>query len=853
MERKKLLEVRNLSKFFISKFGVNQAVNDVSFDLYEGQILGLIGQSGSGKTTIGKSIIRINSEVNGLVALDGEIVSGNKLTKKVNKKIKREMQMIFQDAHSALNEKRNLYSTLEEPLKIHKIILDEYNKINQNWNNVISSSKYYLEDKYTTWLLEANEFKYRTKLAYESKLNKQLESFDIHSFETPSDAANALSDIFFIESNISDKKIVDKFDDINRKIWAEYFKREKATISGHGLHDIEVRLIKARKDYEEYQKNSIDEKTKAIEIAKIEKLHVKNIREEEQKTKKTIKSLIRNIKTQNLFFSRVGSMTTDFNVHDEYIIRKERNLILLDFLDKILKHSDIKYLTIEQAFELQDDLNTNFNYAKEHSKDELYNFGLSQELANVTMDELIEKYVNYSAANLETMEEKFQQFLAKKISEIEASPAKDEIVHDDLLSIKQSVEQEFEEAVEDFRIDNAPKVADLNKRLLEAEEEFKMSNFKELQQENEELKDKIFSEIVKWMYEILEKEAGQPLKEAKTKLAITKFKIEFATDPVLFQKKYDKISLKLVKLSEKPAKSTSKIEKIKLTQSQMKDILFGKKIDDVELDELKNTLNDLVNDIEKMTAHYNEQSNIVKNDVKILKNIFESFKMKAKTIIFEEKKTMNDLVKLESLIGVARNIPFLRKRNIMRILTNNKIFNMLESVGLKKEHAFRYPHELSGGQKQRVVIARALIVDPKVIIADEPIASLDVSIQSQVINILIDLVKMKGISMIFIGHDLSTIEYLADDIHILHYGRVVEKGDSAKIFRKQYHPYSRTLFDAVPKISNANVKFKVYQNQVAYLSEYSSDNVPEFRKVEENHYLYSTAEQFDKWTKNKYE
>ncbi|WAM03347.1 ABC transporter ATP-binding protein [Mycoplasmopsis cynos] len=111
---------------------------------------------------------------------------------------------------------------------------------------------------------------------------------------------------------------------------------------------------------------------------------------------------------------------------------------------------------------------------------------------------------------------------------------------------------------------------------------------------------------------------------------------------------------------------------------------------------------------------------------------------------------------------------------IKKLFVKSTIYKSLEDVGLLKQFAYRYPHEFSGGQRQRIVIARALITQPKVIVADEPIASLDISIQAQVVNLLKDLCEQKNIGMIFIAHDLSMIEYIADRVQIMHLGKVVE-------------------------------------------------------------------------------
>jgi ABC-type oligopeptide transport system ATPase subunit len=122
----------------------------------------------------------------------------------------------------------------------------------------------------------------------------------------------------------------------------------------------------------------------------------------------------------------------------------------------------------------------------------------------------------------------------------------------------------------------------------------------------------------------------------------------------------------------------------------------------------------------------------------------------------------------------------------------------LERVGLHRSYGQRYPHELSGGQRQRVAIARALILKPKVLIADEPTSALDVSVKAQIINLLLDLQRDMGLSILFISHDLSVVRSLADSVTVMFNGRVVEQAETETIFSNAQHPYTRSLLDAIP-------------------------------------------------------
>ena len=127
-----------------------------------------------------------------------------------------------------------------------------------------------------------------------------------------------------------------------------------------------------------------------------------------------------------------------------------------------------------------------------------------------------------------------------------------------------------------------------------------------------------------------------------------------------------------------------------------------------------------------------------------------------------------------------------------------KVYKILEKVGLSKEHANRYPHQFSGGQRQRIGIARALIMNPKLIIADEAISALDVSIQAQVVNLMKDIQEETNTAFLFIAHDLSMVKYFSDRIGVLHLGYLLEAGTKEEIFSNPIHPYTKSLLSAIP-------------------------------------------------------
>jgi ABC-type oligopeptide transport system ATPase subunit len=169
---------------------------------------------------------------------------------------------------------------------------------------------------------------------------------------------------------------------------------------------------------------------------------------------------------------------------------------------------------------------------------------------------------------------------------------------------------------------------------------------------------------------------------------------------------------------------------------------------------------------------------------------------------------------------------------------DQQVYKMLEMVGLVQEHASRYPHEFSGGQRQRIGIARAVIMNPELIIADEPISALDVSIQAQVINLLNDLRERLGLTILFIAHDLSVVKYFSDRIGVMYFGKMVELASSDELFKNPMHPYTKSLLSAIPLPDPIYEKqrTRVIYNPIAE-HDYSVDQ-PSLREIAPGHFVY---------------
>lgn len=180
---------------------------------------------------------------------------------------------------------------------------------------------------------------------------------------------------------------------------------------------------------------------------------------------------------------------------------------------------------------------------------------------------------------------------------------------------------------------------------------------------------------------------------------------------------------------------------------------------------------------------------------------------------------------------------------------NEKVYQILELVGLSREHASRYPHQFSGGQRQRIGIARALIMNPSLIIADEAISALDVSIQAQVVNLMKKIQKQTNIAYLFIAHDLSMVKYISNRIGVLHLGHLVETGTSEEIFNHPLHPYTKSLLSAIPH-PNPDVE----KNRVSLTYNYEESGLnyeaAKQHKITDTHYVLATDEELKDFLKH---
>ncbi|WP_036430769.1 ATP-binding cassette domain-containing protein [Mycoplasmopsis felis] len=812
MSKKTILEINNLKKFFVNKNIINKAVDDVSFDLKEGEIVGLIGESGSGKTTIGRSLLRLYDDYNGFVRLDGKLISGKKISRKTNKFMRKNIQMIFQDPMAALNGQNTVFSILKESLVVNKIITNQIKDIKKDW--------YQVQDNFHfTFLESALSLKFENlKIAnslmepFVEKWNKYLLEIDFEKEESSFEDKFNHYFSYLEEKSKNNSKIINSLYKNTEKLISLY--NDSQNHFRNSEIDFDELQLKNWKSELKKQKDLLKHTSKYYEYKETTKQDFKTLysvysqwKEEYFNSLNSINNLYAELKNEAKLLKNEAytSPYVDFYAYKLklYLLNKytaiffkkqKRNLLYLKFEDlqsliKEIESASLKFFLEELNIEV-----LSFKSLNEYKK---HIETLIKTKFIVNIDNYIIKSKEFTKLYKDQRKHSVQTFtrnFKKTFIEFFKKPVKniDNFKHaqENYQTAHDNWKKELEHYVNDYNL----RIESLNKEIYNQE-----VLSKELNENNKALLVKFFEkhkEFIKYF-----KQNGIQ----KTKELI----------------KDKKIELKNNSTNEKIKKSILKLEN-KLSQ-------------------------------------YNVDLKVYKSNIKDKLNSIKAFDI-------ESKYLNKDLSNIYVFLGISKydlwvkNLkirPYLncltkwyRLREIKNLLTRTTIYKSLEDVGLLKQFAYRYPHEFSGGQRQRIVIARALITQPKVIVADEPIASLDISIQAQVVNLLKDLCKEKNIAMIFIAHDLSMIEYIADRVQIMHLGKIVESGDTESIYKKPIHPYTINLFKAIPKISNANEKFQDVKFELSYMSEQVYPNIPYVHEVYENkHYVYGTKEQVDKWTK----
>lgn len=212
-------------------------------------------------------------------------------------------------------------------------------------------------------------------------------------------------------------------------------------------------------------------------------------------------------------------------------------------------------------------------------------------------------------------------------------------------------------------------------------------------------------------------------------------------------------------------------------------------------------------------------------------------------MIFQDPyASLNPRMTVADIIAEGIDIHGLAKSKKERM---ERVYELLDTVGLNKEHANRYPHEFSGGQRQRIGIARALAVDPDFIIADEPISALDVSIQAQVVNLMKKLQREKGLTYLFIAHDLSMVKYISDRIGVMYFGKLVELAPAEDLYNNPMHPYTQSLLSAIPLPDPETERSRRRKSYDPAVHNYADNEKLEMREITAGHFVYCSEKEYN--------
>ncbi|NQZ29135.1 MAG: ATP-binding cassette domain-containing protein [Mycoplasmatales bacterium] len=780
MSNREVVKVSQLNKAFMSKNGVVKAIDNVSFTIKKGEIVGLIGESGSGKTTIGRSLLRLHIPDSGSIEISGKEYASKKISKKDERSLRNNAQMIFQDPYSSLNGQKNILHIISEPLKVNgtdKKMVNEYLEDRSEMLVFFSSTlnSYFYETKWAH-----KELKYTVQIEAYKKIIKELEEMQCNKNDVKLSLFNIAIGIYYKTLSAAHTQIINSSSD-NLHGFFNKWKELREIIKNEAVSPWdEIALLKAKKEYKLAKEN-----IKASKATRELELKIQKLKEEVQE-----------LENEEALEVNVSSAAFSELIEQHKLEMKESKI----------------NMPLASTYGTQNFLNASI------AKDKKIIQVLSKTLNNDKKFILIDSDgLNKSILHTVTV-------LYKKIFDKYKQEAKDPSIakrkyadiHEEIFAIEWDSSTPYFEFLKEATIINDKKIEEL--------ENDKKIILDRIEKYNEELKELINKDQLRNKEELAKK-----LKEAEKKLAIAK--ADNKKERIDYQENYIKEFAKLKE--EKELKLTSletELEEVKAKATKV----YAEKFDFIESFET----DFLISEDETM-KNESELKKLVDNSTKDKKD-------KNSSLVQEHKRLDKYQGIVKELFGMKK--AFNLRGRLKKLLVRLEVFATLQHAGLQPAHAFRYPHEFSGGMRQRVGIARAIINKPDFIIADEPIAALDLSIQAQVVNMLLEQKERLGLAMLFIAHDLSMVRFNSDRILIMHLGKLVEYGETEEIFNNPKHPYTINLIKTMPSLNNLAQGFKDSTFIPEYLKEYSMSNRPFYVQVgDKDHFVLADKKQAKKW------
>ncbi len=858
---KTLLKVQNFSKFYKTRDGYFKAVNDVSFEVKAGEVLAIVGETGSGKSTLGEALMRLTPGSTGFVQLDNEIVSGHKLDDTSKRFLRKNMQMVFKDPYGSLNTRRTVYSILGSPLKISRVVQDEMNILLKDWDKVKQTNKLTFEIFKTKTSLKFQEIFFNEITSRYSIIMSGLSEHNVAHHANVDDAFSELMSIFFMNKFSANAHISQEFNKLVVEQYRFYMKKSK-DYENNALLPNEIKFRDAAKDLARAKKLvkasmiSYDKREENIRLRAKLAEDEERIKHNERVAGSIFKSLLKEL---NVYAKEQLGLMKDSKTFEEYNGHIIKNTILVQIYKTLKKDtstslSGLQKNRIAEIWTMINDIVTEImiehqSWLSTPTRIEFFTLKKIGVQAAHTIDQKIEIYIQLAKDNSlfykdETLRLSRLIFENKQLAKRTGQP---DMSREDLREAHANYRQAFDDNNEAYL--KAEQEARDELTLINIEIDKIANKGQKASQLHSALSNELFNsqfnEIVEWAN-----------KDAKDYRIMTRIANEMREKE---DKEIDYINSQLKILARKkdlaktpPQKNafqrqeTSKHEELK----KIGDTIIAKR--NVIRKKLLTMDNKWIAELvyEQQTHYTNELFEATYDD---LLTKVERFKSKVKIARATNKAFEVDVHLVQKDIQATWVLMGLGDKNVSNIVIQKlvekmTIFRTLEEVGLTREHAYRYPHELSRSQKQRVAIARALMTRPKIIIADEPVAHLDSSIQPRIVNLLKTLAVKNQMGIIFTAHNLSMVEYAANNINIMHLGRIVERGKTKTVFAKPIHPYVKRLITSTSRISNISTKFTPTNFKPAYLRDYSVVNFPMERKLSPAHFVLATTAQLGEWT-----